>query len=41
MQIITHSHKPYGTCQVDNHSCKASSLIASVYSEAFLVGGYN
>ncbi len=35
MQIISHSHKPYGASQVDIHSCKASSFIATIYSKAF------
>lgn len=27
MQMITHSHRPYGICQVDIHSCKAPTFI--------------
>lgn len=41
MQIITHSHKPHGTCQIDKHSCKASTLITSGSGSAFLVGRNN
>ena len=35
MQMITHSHKPYGICQVDIHSCKAPTCISLIYRKAF------
>lgn len=37
MQIITHSHNPYGNCQVDIHSSNISSFITAILQESFFL----
>lgn len=41
MQIITHSHNPYGNCQVDIHSSNTSSFITAILQESFFSAGRN